>query len=198
MMWFRKISVHHILLYLKTIWDVNIQMQLYKTFGLCMLCYWVRAQSRWKTPLILLNDSKGLWHFDVTPVNHYFCTQLYRTTQIKISLFKTQHDCLNFPFWKPNSNFRWKSIVVEFLSLEWKLDLHCKCFDHKNYEFWPCPKSGHNVTIVSMTFWKKKLKKNSKKWGQKIFFFRSKKIFFVGHDSLKLWLKSTVLHWLSF
>ena len=77
---------------------------------MAQLCYWVRAQSRWKTPLILLNDSKGLWHFDVTPVNHYFCTQLYRTTQIKISLFKTQQDCLNFPFWKPSSNIRWKGI----------------------------------------------------------------------------------------
>ena len=40
--------------------------------------------------------------------------------------------------------------------------------------------------------------KNSKKWGQKIFFFGSKKFFFVGHGSLKPWLKSTVLHWLSF
>ena len=75
--------------------------------------------------------------------------------------------------------------------------LHCKCFDHRNYGFWPCPKSGHNVTIVSMTFWKKKLKKNSKKWGQKNFFFRVKKNFFLwvmahwnyGQMTMKTWVE---------
>ena len=70
---------------------------------------------------------------------------------------------------------------------------HCKCFDHKNYGFWPCPKSGHNVTIVSMTFWKKKFEKKSKKWDQKKNFFRVKKIFFCGS-----WLFETMVKIYSF
>ena len=37
-------------------------------------------------------------------------------------------------------------------SAGYSLYIHCKCFDHKNYGFWPCTKSGHNVTIVSMIF----------------------------------------------
>ena len=68
----------------------------------------------------------------------------------------------------------WVWLNTDFSLL--KMTLHCKCFDHKNYWFWPCPKSGHNVTIVSMTFWKKKIEKiNLKNRGQKKFFFRVKK-----------------------
>ena len=79
----------------------------------------------------------------------------------------------------------WVWLNTDFSLL--KMTLHCKCFDHKNYWFWPCPKSGHNVTIVSMTFWKKNRKINFKNPGQRFFFSGQKKIFFVGHASLKLW-----------
>ena len=87
--------------------------------------------------------------------------------------FWDRNDCESICHW----NYFQIPRALSELPAEWP---HCKCFDHKNYGFWPCPKSGHNFTIVSMTFWKKIKKKKEKNLGSKNIFFRVKIFFLCG------------------